>query len=560
MEPVDERAAAMDAQATDRQSYLQIFDRILLTVLRAEAHLFSDGERVILSAFSDLDRHSRYLYTRLFMRKLAWIRVSGLKYGEPMVVEQSCKYLSACAPGAAAFLQTEADLGDCSEVLALLAVPELRAVAKARGIKQLTSKTKEALCALVLKSTKQRTVTSFFQKGSKGDTSKQRTDALVQDVLRVTGAVVRLNPVVAELFERLHLVFFRAPVHLGDDNSMKFAVLATIGQLRFPAYPVVRSADLFASRDAVVQFKMLSEVGHAMGVLLTSPVKQTEDHEKGWELYSAHRDAWAAHLSDICARPDGAASGGADAATEPEAIDYWRRHFTPGYALARLVERGARFAANLKRFEDERVILESLLSQTAYRVGRRGDWYERLALLHATHLRPKRARGDAQALDQVAQALAQARAVCVRALDDGHVNRVSLHAISRQLRAIESKLGLGADKQSAHPRLCLEWRPLPSRTVVGVRVRGVARRGPSTWIGDDAVPCSVEQLALWRYKSDGYDGLHSENALATTLFALLFWDIIFHPLPGVLDTEYQSQPLDMTSDSFYSSRRALIEA
>ncbi|KAJ2708688.1 hypothetical protein H4R19_004628, partial [Coemansia spiralis] len=539
--------------AADRQSYLQIFDRILHTVLPGEAWLFSDSERVILSAFSDLDRHSRYLYTRIFMRKPAWIRVSSLAYGEPIVVEQSCKYLSACAPGAAAFLHTEADLGDCGEALAMLAVPEIKAVAKARGIKQVAGKTKDALCALVLKSTKQRTVTSFFQRGGVSDSNKQRTEALTKEVLRMTGAVVRLNPAVAELFERLHLVFFRRPVHLGDDNSIKLAVLATIGQLRFPTYKVVRSTDLFASRDDVIQLKALSEVGYAMGILAASPVKRTEDHEKGWELYMAHRDAWTAHLADICAQQ-------ADTATEPEAIDYWQRHFTPGYALARLVERGAKFAANLKRYEDERDILESLLSQTTYRVGRRGDWYERLALLHTAHLRPKRARGDARSMDLVAQALGQARAVCIRALDDKHVNRVSLHAVSRQLRGIEAKLGLDGDQRLAHPRLSLEWHPAPSRTEVGVRVRDAARRGPSTWIGDDEAPCSVEQLALWRYKRDGYDGLHSENALPTTLFALLFWEVIFHPLPGVLDTEYQSQPLDMGSESFYPSRRALVDA
>ncbi|KAJ1726934.1 hypothetical protein LPJ61_004863, partial [Coemansia biformis] len=217
------------------------------------------------------------------------------------------------------------------------------------------------------------------------------------------------------------------------------------------------------------------------------------------------------------------------------------------------------FAASLKRYEDERDILESLLAQTAYRLGRRGDWYERLVLLHTAHLRPKRARGDAQAMDLVAQSLVQARSICIRALVDEYVSRVSLHAISRQLRAIEAKLGLEGDQQFSHPRLSLEWCPAPSRTVVGVRVRDAARRGPSVWIGDDAAPCSVEQLALWRYKHDGYDGVHSENAIATTLFALLFWDIIFYPLPGVLDNEYQSQPLDMGSDSFYPSRRAQIE-
>ncbi|KAJ1945810.1 hypothetical protein EC988_005670 [Linderina pennispora] len=45
----------------------------------------------------------------------------------------------------------------------------------------------------------------------------------------------------------------------------------------------------------------------------------------------------------------------------------------------------------------------------------------------------------------------------------------------------------------------------------------------------------------------------------TTLFGLIFYDIIFCSLPGVLDTKYQSAPLDMRSDSFYFSRKGMIE-
>ncbi|KAJ2527891.1 hypothetical protein EV175_007505, partial [Coemansia sp. RSA 1933] len=83
-----------DVPGSERQSYLQIFDRILHTVMRAEAHLFSARERLILSAFSELDRHSRYLFTRVYMRKREWIRISSLDYGEREAIDQSCKYLS----------------------------------------------------------------------------------------------------------------------------------------------------------------------------------------------------------------------------------------------------------------------------------------------------------------------------------------------------------------------------------------------------------------------------------------------------------------------------------
>jgi Fanconi-associated nuclease 1 len=43
------------------------------------------------------------------------------------------------------------------------------------------------------------------------------------------------------------------------------------------------------------------------------------------------------------------------------------------------------------------------------------------------------------------------------------------------------------------------------------------------------------------------------------LFALLLWPIIFLPLPGAFETPYQLAPLDLGSDSFYTSRSAVIE-
>ncbi|KAJ1824002.1 hypothetical protein GGH91_000050 [Coemansia sp. RSA 2671] len=498
------------------------------------------------------------------MRKHGWIRVSTLQtYGEKMVVEQSCKCLGTRTTRHDPFVQSEAELADSEEALQLLTLPELKSLAKARGIKQLTNKAKEVICSAILKGTKQRTVVSFFRKTSSADDStKQRLDSLVREITKLTGPLVKLSPATAELFERLHLVFFRTPTFRGDDTPMKVAVLATIGQIRFPKYNVVRSHDLFASRDDVIQYKALLEVDSQMSELGSALVKDTEKHKQGWDLFLTYRDAWAHHVKSLnekggLNRPL-TFSGTSD---EVVAIEYWKRRFTSGSVLARIVERGAKFAANLKQFADEEGILQSLLAQTAYRLGKRGDWYERLILLHSAHLKPKRAKGgDKQTSDTLLrQALLTARDLCIRALNDQHVGRLSLHSISRQMRALEAKLSFEKDQLYQHSRVLLEWEPAPERTVYGVRINDRNRRGPSLWDGNDEIPCSVERLALWRYQSLGYNGLHSENAMATTLFSLLFWDIIFHPLPGTLDTEYQSRPLDMGNESFYFSRQTLIE-
>lgn len=54
--------------------------------------------------------------------------------------------------------------------------------------------------------------------------------------------------------------------------------------------------------------------------------------------------------------------------------------------------------------------------------------------------------------------------------------------------------------------------------------------------------------------------LHSEGSIVSTLFGLLFWDILFAPIPGAFETPYQSAPLDLVHDSFVSAREDLVKA
>ena len=44
------------------------------------------------------------------------------------------------------------------------------------------------------------------------------------------------------------------------------------------------------------------------------------------------------------------------------------------------------------------------------------------------------------------------------------------------------------------------------------------------------------------------------------IWGLLFWDILFSPVPGVFETPYQSAPLDIATECFFFARREVIEA
>ncbi|KAJ1931832.1 hypothetical protein EC988_009658, partial [Linderina pennispora] len=183
---------------------------------------------------------------------------------------------------------------------------------------------KEVICAALYKQTKQATVLSFFKK-SKEPASDKLCALLIKEAIDITGPLVKLNPEIVELFERLHLIYFRHLLLSLDDNSMKVAVLALVGKIRFPNYTVSRSTDLFESREAVIQYKQLLQVCEQMAELGTSKVAVIEDHRQGWELYLAYRDQWLQHIKYLSKQ-----------STPDDGISYWKRRFTAGWALSRI--------------------------------------------------------------------------------------------------------------------------------------------------------------------------------------------------------------------------------
>lgn len=78
----------------------------------------------------------------------------------------------------------------------------------------------------------------------------------------------------------------------------------------------------------------------------------------------------------------------------------------------------------------------------------------------------------------------------------------------------------------------------------------------------------VEEAALSFYRAQGWEGMHSENSMLATLFAFLFWDIMWSTVrspetgkvfTGIFEHHCQSYPLDLFSKSFYMNRKRDID-
>ncbi len=78
----------------------------------------------------------------------------------------------------------------------------------------------------------------------------------------------------------------------------------------------------------------------------------------------------------------------------------------------------------------------------------------------------------------------------------------------------------------------------------------------------DGEPATIEEAVLRHLCRDDRGmagGLLAENRLYRTLFAYLFWDILFAKVPGAFQHPYQTAPMDLGSRYFRKARQDLIE-
>ncbi|KIJ16849.1 hypothetical protein PAXINDRAFT_98635 [Paxillus involutus ATCC 200175] len=283
---------------------------------------------------------------------------------------------------------------------------------------------------------------------------------------------------------------------------------------------------------------------------------------------------------------------------EEDGRRYGLERFDCGHVLTRIVCKGSSALGILGDHERELEVLEALLAQKRWRRGRRGKWHERRALILTTHI-PK---GGTPARALVA---------VVEALEDPDTHIVYRPKLLRRLTKLENKLKLPPEDRhtcegkladaeevvfeavrirhrAASLKLDRTGRSLsnaaspqknrdikifypslatPAKAESSSKATPNSRRksmtdeqkGKSIWAGRNGEEFTVEALALQRYEEQGYKGVHCETRVIAMLFGLLFWDIIFASVPGAFETAYQTAPLDIAEDSFYHSRKDLME-
>ncbi|SGY40154.1 BQ5605_C003g02330 [Microbotryum silenes-dioicae] len=400
--------------------------------------------------------------------------------------------------------------------------------------------------------------------------------------LATIGEVVHLHPSYRALLDRLCLVYHRTSYTSGSSASSFTAnLLARFGKRHYPVYMVRRTFSIFASRAILRQYERALEVERTIeehlgdagwgsssaptpsrAAIAAERAKSTEqrsrDRENGHRMAIALFDEVEGTWRRMCRDAESETTAGAES-TE-ERLLYYRRQFHPGWPLTRVAYKAAGVLARLGRHDREVELLRTLLAQRAFRRGKRGDWWDRLALVMMRYPLGDEAKGDCS-LKKKARLAKQrkldALQVCIDGLADPYTHLIYRSSLQRRILRIESSLDIPKEERRRFEGLL---RKASDRLMEGERLDEPTIGRKSVWRATDGSECSVEDLVLEQYGKEGWKGYHSENGILSTIFTLCFWDIIFADVNGAFETEYQSAPLDLRSDAFSIVRRQMIDA
>ncbi|KZT35489.1 hypothetical protein SISSUDRAFT_166710 [Sistotremastrum suecicum HHB10207 ss-3] len=627
---------AMDG-GTRESMYVTTFEEMLNTVLEHESFLFSSEELDIFSRYKTMSYHARYLLIRLCLRKTAWFTHQDLSkryQGElgchvqeamdelcrndptaPAREEDLCSEGESSkgprkqALGNAWSFARSTDDASADELLNCLNLDQLKTLAKQNKILKngMTSeKIKEALksngssqatLSFVRAPSKTKTNSTFFGINYTSD-GKKATQAhrLKQQVLMLTSKCIRINDIIYQLFMRLNLIYFRSTSY--GISFLLPAILNASRKRQYPTYEATRTTAIFPSREALLAYEeALTLEGQVESILGENWTAGQANRNKTPEAGGSTRiqdaktvrliweEQWERWLSLVDAR------GQED--KRPKGLE----RFDCGYVLTRVIYKGVQALGILKEYDTEIKVLEALLKQTRWRRGRRGAWYDRLALIYMTHL------------DKTRENYEKARQIVLAGLEDPMTHIVYRPGLERRLSRLENKLQIDPEKRHK----CMGWLKKPDvKVIAGVRVwnnkrkagprrssltplnadrpsrsssesgldeakfdlKGKGREslnengredvekwvGKSIWAGRNDEEVNVETLALQYYENLGFKGFHSEGSIVSCIFSLLFWDVLFTPIPGAFETAYQTAPLDIDEDSFYYARQEKIES
>jgi len=549
-------------------------------------------------------------YVRLFLRKTStWHRINRLKYYSDIsdlpsaVTTLQCSrdlpestalvqiHPAEVAPPEGTVLESTFNFADSStgiittlqEASSLLNLEELKAIAKEAKIQgknksdlvqalQKMSGRQSGLGWVGLKrSDSEQTRASDSGENDDGDeddviSDKNRDRHFVRKIMASVGPCVRLSLPTLRLFERVHLVFYRSTEW--TEKSLTTIILARISRRNFPDYIVSRSANIFSSRSDLLEFEAALRTQFRVDNILEfngNPGKQ--GLEEVLAIFDEVYERWRVLLQDEQRKEDRVYESGEGA---------YLRRFSPAWVYTRIVHKGTYVLGRFKMHFREHAVLSELLNQQLFHAARRGAWYQRKALLEEHYmyvLHPPEGISDPEKQKRHWKRISLQ--TCEQGLQDRNCHAIYHYDLQKRVKKLEKSLKVPMREQHDFGHVLLskpievavkgiqikkKYLPITKRRMSVQAAEEKQRSTKTIWVdeAEGGGECSVEAMCLSSYRSQGFKGYHAEGGIIRTLFAYLFFDVLFIYIPNVFQTAYQTCPLDLHTDAFFPSRASEI--
>lgn len=194
---------------------------------------------------------------------------------------------------------------------------------------------------------------------------------------------------------------------------MSNSILARTSRRVFPEYTPCRSNSVWHCRDDLLKYeqalqteKEFYQMTEGLRVFNTMRTKKVISAEGGdVAVRQKMIEAWT-----ICENSIGIWE---ECIAEAQERPYYMRRFEAGWIYTRLMDHGTELLAKMHEYDLEVLILQKLLDQYLYRLGKRGKWYSRLALVQMTHIKSNNPRLQKKVALQT----------CINAIHDNRVHQ-----------------------------------------------------------------------------------------------------------------------------------------
>ena len=369
--------------------------------------------------------------------------------------------------------------------------------------------------------------------------SNSMKSILSKGAKKFIGKCVKVKEEQRFLFTRAILLFCLTTAHFEDlvhnitygTSILYQMLLINLGDVKYPSFKLNKKNDIFPSREHLIDYAYAVEL------------------EKDFEFAVDKKDYKAAMTCYVKVRPQLLLVLENFLSLDKDRIHCLQlprflSSFSKEYVTLRLANKCVDILEKERNYPEAVSLIELLLTQRFMRFSSRGFLWERLILDYERYIKD----------------FDKTYLFTVEALKDPYLRTGHRLNILQRHNRLDKSPKVKSSIKGMLIKSFKEEITEPNEETIRTKIfleSSAKNRAVflSQAIGDNYNLSNVEQHVITHYQTLGFpSGKHGEGSSVTTLFYLLFWDIIFMDVTDAFQSEFQNSPLDMFHDNFFLNR------